>query len=150
MILVGFAVEVKGFGSLLVSATKWSMAPLRSATDRKTPRLSRRRASLAKKPSTALSHDAEVGVKWKVQRRCRASHRRTAQVNPGNVGSAFKDYVNRGPPTILSHVEYAIIEEIGGTIDVRLRRVLLDKDKLRDANRQSNHPLRDFLLRQYS
>jgi hypothetical protein len=24
--------------------------------------------SLAKKPSTALSHDAEVGVKWKVQR----------------------------------------------------------------------------------
>ena len=30
--------------------------------------------SLAKKPSTALSQDAEVGVKWKVQRGCRASH----------------------------------------------------------------------------
>jgi len=31
----------------------------------KTPRLSRRRVSLAKKPSTALSQEAEVGVKWK-------------------------------------------------------------------------------------
>jgi hypothetical protein len=28
--------------------------------------------SLAKKPSTALSQDAEVGVKWKVQRGWRA------------------------------------------------------------------------------
>ena len=33
--------------------------------------------SLAKKPSTALSQDAEVGVKWNVQRGCRASHWRT-------------------------------------------------------------------------
>jgi hypothetical protein len=32
--------------------------------------------SLAKKPSTALSQDAEVGVKWNVQRGCRASHLR--------------------------------------------------------------------------
>jgi hypothetical protein len=32
--------------------------------------------SLAKKPSMALSHDAEVGVKWKVQRGCCASHLR--------------------------------------------------------------------------
>ncbi len=31
----------------------------------KTPRLSRCRVSLAKKPSTAFSQDAEVGVKWK-------------------------------------------------------------------------------------
>jgi hypothetical protein len=30
--------------------------------------------SLAKKPWTALSQDAEVGVKWNVQRGCRASH----------------------------------------------------------------------------
>jgi len=29
--------------------------------------------SLAKNPSTALSQDAEVGVKWNVQRGCRAS-----------------------------------------------------------------------------
>ena len=30
-----------------------------------TPRLSRRRVSLAKKPATALSQEAKVGVKWK-------------------------------------------------------------------------------------
>ena len=42
--------------------------------DRNTPRLRRRLVSLAKKPSTALSQDAEVGVKWNVQRGCRASH----------------------------------------------------------------------------
>jgi hypothetical protein len=32
--------------------------------------------SLAKKPSTALSQDAEVEVKWNVQRGCRASYLR--------------------------------------------------------------------------
>jgi hypothetical protein len=31
-----------------------------------TPRFSRRFVSVAKNPSTALSQDAEVGVKWKV------------------------------------------------------------------------------------
>src|SRR5512138_2805539 len=62
---------MKGFGSALVSRTKRLMAALRSATDRKTPRMSRLLVSLAKKVSTALSQDAEVGVKWKVQRGCR-------------------------------------------------------------------------------
>ena len=32
------------------------------------PYLGLRRVSLAKKPSTALSHEHEVGVKWKVRR----------------------------------------------------------------------------------
>src|SRR5579872_6655145 len=40
------------------------MAAWRSATDRKTPRLRRRLVRMAKKPSTALSQEAEVGVKW--------------------------------------------------------------------------------------
>ena len=51
----------------------------------KTPRLSRRLVSLAKKPSTALSHDAEVGVKWKVQRGWRASQLRDLGVLVGGV-----------------------------------------------------------------
>ena len=38
----------------------------RSATDRKTPRLSLRFVRVAKKPSTALSQEADVGVKWNV------------------------------------------------------------------------------------
>ena len=36
------------------------------------PRCSRLRVSLVKNPSTALSQEAEVGVKWKVQRGWRA------------------------------------------------------------------------------
>ena len=41
------------------------------------PRLSRRRVSAEKNVSTALSQEPEVGVKWKVQRGCRASQART-------------------------------------------------------------------------
>ena len=37
----------------------------KSTTDTKTPRVNRRFVSLAKKPSTALSQDADMGVKWK-------------------------------------------------------------------------------------
>src|SRR5580700_10870221 len=57
------AVQTKGLGSELVSSTNRLIAAWRSATDRNTPRLGRRLVSLAKKPSTALSQDAEVGVK---------------------------------------------------------------------------------------
>ncbi len=65
---------MKGFGSVLFSVTKRLIAAGKSTTDTKAPRFNRRRVSLAKKPATALSQDAEVGVKWKVQRGCRASH----------------------------------------------------------------------------
>ena len=74
MILLGSAVHVKGFGSELCWTTKRLIAACKSTTDRKTPRFNRGLVSLAKKPSTALSQDAEVGVKWNVQRGCRASH----------------------------------------------------------------------------
>jgi hypothetical protein len=53
------------------------MAACRSTTEWKTPCLSLRRVSLAKKPSTALSQEQEVGVKWKVHRGWRASQRQT-------------------------------------------------------------------------
>ena len=39
----------------------------------KTPRFKRRLDSLAKKPSTALSQQHEVGVKWTTTRSCRSS-----------------------------------------------------------------------------
>ena len=63
MILSGSAVHTKGLGWSLVSLRKRLMAAWRSTIDRKTPRLRRRRVSLAKKPSAALSQEAEVGVK---------------------------------------------------------------------------------------
>jgi hypothetical protein len=48
------------------STTKRLIAACKSTTDTKTPRFNRRFVSLAKKPSTALSQDAEVGVKGEV------------------------------------------------------------------------------------
>lgn len=71
----GSAVQTKGLGVELVSARNRLIATWRSTRERKTPRLRRRLVSLAK-PSTALSQDAELGVKWNAQRGCRASHLR--------------------------------------------------------------------------
>jgi hypothetical protein len=50
------------------------MAACGSTIEPNTPRRSRRRVRAEKKPSTAFSHEPEVGVKRKVQRGCRASH----------------------------------------------------------------------------
>ena len=44
---------------------------------RKTPRLRLCRVSLEKKPSTALSQEQEVGVKWNVHLGCSASQAST-------------------------------------------------------------------------
>jgi len=44
------------------------IALCRSTIEWKTPRRMRCRVILEKKFSTALSHEAEVGVKWKTQR----------------------------------------------------------------------------------
>src|SRR5450631_2851365 len=85
IILSGSADHVKGFGFALCSMTKRLIAACKSTTDRKMPRFNRRFVSLAKKPSTALSQDADVGVKWKVQRGCRASHWRTFRMLVGCV-----------------------------------------------------------------
>ncbi len=49
------------------------MASWSKTREWKTPRFRRRLVSLAKNPSTALIQDAEVGVKWKVQRGWRPS-----------------------------------------------------------------------------
>jgi hypothetical protein len=65
MMASGSAVQVKGLGLSLVSARKRLMAAWRSTMPLKTPYLRRCRVSLAKRPSTALSQEADVGVKWK-------------------------------------------------------------------------------------
>src|SRR5687767_3734466 len=50
------------------------MAACRSTIERNTRRLRRWRVRAEKKVPTVLSQEPEVGVKWKVQRGCRASH----------------------------------------------------------------------------
>src|SRR5450432_1689837 len=68
IILSGSAVQTKGFGCILCSFKKRLIDACRSKIERKTPRFNRRLVSVAKNPSTALSHEHEVGVKWKVNR----------------------------------------------------------------------------------
>jgi hypothetical protein len=68
MILSGLAFHRNGFGSVLWSATYLWMAARRSMMPTKVSRLRRRLVSMAKKPSTAFSREALVGVKWRVTR----------------------------------------------------------------------------------
>src|SRR6476659_2582503 len=77
MIFSGSAVQTKGFGSSLVSRRKRLIAAWRSTIEQNAPRLRRRLVSLAKKPSTPLSQEQEVGVKWKTKRGWRASQAST-------------------------------------------------------------------------
>ena len=74
---VGIRGPGEGLGVLIVLFEEAVDRGLRSVTDRKTPRLSLRFVRVAKKPSTALSQEADVGVKWNVHRGLRSSHRRT-------------------------------------------------------------------------
>jgi len=74
----GSARQTKGFVlPALCSATKRLMAAWRLTREWKTPCFSRRRVSLAKKRSTALSQEQDVDVKWNFQRGWRASQART-------------------------------------------------------------------------
>ncbi len=61
------AVQTNGFGLALCSARYRLIAACRSTTEWKLPRQMRLRVSVEKNVSTALSHDPEMGVKWKVQ-----------------------------------------------------------------------------------
>lgn len=72
-------------------------------------------------------------------------------VNPGSVGLPFKEFVNGGPPTLLMHAEYAIVESSnGGAVTVNLHRVPVDKHALRRAVTECDNPLRETLLAQYA
>jgi predicted phosphodiesterase len=51
-------------------------------------------------------------------------------VNTGSVGMPFREYVGGGPPVILAHAEYAIVDVRPGFASVDLRRVALDRHAL--------------------
>jgi|SRR5579884_402258 len=82
------------------------MAAWSSTTDRKTPRLRRCRVSLARTPSTALAHEHEVGVKWKVKRLCRSNQAFTLGCLVGGV--VVEDYMDR---LAFGHLGLDCIEE---------------------------------------
>jgi putative phosphoesterase len=70
-------------------------------------------------------------------------------VNPGSVGMPFRDYAFGGPPVILPHAEYAIVEA-DENVSVTLCRVELDRALLRNAVKDSPMPLANALHQQYS
>jgi putative phosphoesterase len=76
-------------------------------------------------------------------------HHGTLLVNPGSLGAPFERYVSGGSPKILAHAEYATVEAGGGSVDVTLHRVPLDRKKLIAEVERWDNPLQKYLLTQY-
>jgi predicted phosphodiesterase len=76
-------------------------------------------------------------------------HHGTLLVNPGSVGMPFEAYAHHGPPKILPHAEYALVDSAKGAISVTLRRVPVDQRALLDALEGWDSPLRAYLQAQY-
>lgn len=80
-------------------------------------------------------------------------HRGRLLVNPGSVGMPFAEHIGANPnaaPRILAYSEYAIVSVGKGRISVDLRRIELDRKRLREAALASAVPLRGMLAAQYS
>jgi hypothetical protein len=67
---------------------------------------------LAKKPSTAFSHDAEVGVKWKVTRGCRPSQAITLPKVPSQGSAVGKQSTFRASPRLLQAVPPTLLDSV--------------------------------------
>jgi len=76
-------------------------------------------------------------------------HRGTLLVNPGSLGLPFESYVSGGPPRVLAHAEYAIVEAAAGAASVTLHRVPVDRGALISEVARWDNPMRDYLLQQY-
>ncbi|MFN2426108.1 MAG: metallophosphoesterase [Candidatus Binatia bacterium] len=77
-------------------------------------------------------------------------HRGMMLVNPGSVGMPFKEYVGGQAPQIMPYAEYAMIEADGKAVQVSLRRVAVDKARLRKEAEASTNPICRALERQYA
>lgn len=77
-------------------------------------------------------------------------HRGALIVNSGSVGAPFREYACNGPPVILSHAEYAIVDMDHGRVSVDLRRVELDRQALRAQVNGWDNPLASSLRAMYA
>lgn len=77
-------------------------------------------------------------------------HRGMLIVNPGSLGLPFREYVSGGPPAILAHAEYAIVDVRKGVVSVDLRRVTLDRVALASQLDGWDNPLAAPLRTQYA
>ena len=78
-------------------------------------------------------------------------HRGKLVVNPGSVGMPFIEAPAGAAPRIMAHAEYAIVEAgDGGAVEVRCKRVPLERRALREQAASCDFPLRDWLVSQYA
>lgn len=76
-------------------------------------------------------------------------HRGMLIVNPGSLGQPFREYANGGPPVILSHAEYAIVDVRPTGVSVDMRRVTLDPKELASQVDGWDNPLASSLKTAY-
>jgi len=68
-------------------------------------------------------------------------HRGTLLVNPGSVGMPFLEFANGCAPRVMPYAEYATIEASRSGVQVSLRRVAVDRTKLRSEAAASSSPI---------
>ncbi len=66
-------------------------------------------------------------------------------LNPGSVGMPFRAYAHNGPPQLMHHAEYAVVEAEVGAVSVTLKRVAVDLAAVRAAVVASSNPLAGML-----
>ena len=93
----------------------------RSGTEWKTPRRNALSVSSRNQRSTRLSHDDEVGVKWRWNRGCLSSHLRTSSCCVGGV--VVQDQVDL---QVLGHLPVDGLEEFQPFLMPVPRRALAD------------------------
>ncbi|HLE28730.1 MAG TPA: metallophosphoesterase family protein [Anaerolineales bacterium] len=72
-------------------------------------------------------------------------------MNPGSVGNAFlKPPLPGATPTLLPWAEYALVNWVEGLLSIDLRRVPFDIGAYIEVISQSDIPIRDWWLQQYS
>jgi putative phosphoesterase len=97
-----------------------------------------------------LGHAATVMAGGHTHIQMLRQHRGQLLVNPGSVGLPFEQFVHGGPPTILAHAEYAIVQFRGSDVSVELRRIELDRAQLAQAAREWEGPMAAYLAEQYA
>ena len=77
-------------------------------------------------------------------------HRGAVIVNPGSLGMPVREFVHHGPPAILPHAEYAIVDVRAHRVSVDVRRVSLDRGALASQVDGWDNPLAVSLRSAYA
>jgi putative phosphoesterase len=70
-------------------------------------------------------------------------------LNPGSLGSPFKELFFCEAPTVYPYAEYAMIEILEKGVEISLRRTYPDFNQVIQSVESSDYPLKSFLIEQY-